>query len=44
MGLLLAFDKLELLERAAKMQIICQNIPGSHTLSDDKCEILSNWP
>lgn len=42
--LLLAFDRLELLERAAQMQIICQNIPGSHTLNDEKCEILSNWP
>jgi L-fuculose-phosphate aldolase len=42
--LLLAFDKLELLERAAQMQIICQSIPGSHTISDERCEILSNWP
>lgn len=42
--LLLAFDKLELLERAARMQIICQNIPGSHTLTDEQCEVLNNWP
>lgn len=42
--LLLAFDKLELLERAAQMQIICQNIPGSHTLTDEQCEVLNNWP
>lgn len=43
-SLLLAFDKLELLERAARMQIICQSIPGSKPLTDAQCEVLNNWP
>ncbi|MCH3917625.1 MAG: class II aldolase/adducin family protein [Spirochaetia bacterium] len=43
-SLLNAFDKMELLERAAQMQIICQSIPGSRTLTEAQCEVLRNWP
>lgn len=43
-NLLNAFDKLELLERAAQMQIICQSIKGSAPLTEAQCEVLRNWP
>jgi len=42
-SLLNAFDKMELLERAAQMQIICQSIPGSHPLSDKQIEELDKF-